>query len=487
MTDDAAGPSDRPAVAERSSSTEAVTSTGLRLGLALALVVAAQFVLQLDFSIVNVALPTIKRELNFAPADLQWIVTGYALTFGSLLLFGGRVGDLVGHRRVLLIGLGAFGITSLAAGLSPTSVALIASRFCQGASAAFVAPQALAIITDLFAEGPARTRALGIFQGATAAGASAGIVLGGILTQFIGWRSVFLVNPPIIVVLVIAIRRVLPIPARRAGARLDIAGAVLATVSIALLIFGLSQGQQHGFTSVAAATALVISVLLGVSFVLVERRGKAPMVPLSVLADPARRAALSAMLLLGAIVAGYVYFTSLYLQDVLHLSPLQTGLALIPATGTVMVTATQITRRVLPRFGVRKILLAGLTITGLGQIWLFTISNTGSYQVNVLGGIVITAFGMGLAFPTASVAVTSGVGPGERGLAGGLFVTAQQVGQAIGLAALATIAAARTSADHGSLVSGYKASFLVAIGIAVVAVLIVAIQMRVRNVQKGAP
>src|ERR1700722_18131100 len=203
------------------------SSTGLRLGLALGLVVAAQFVLQLDFSIVNVALPTIKRELDFAPAELQWIVTGYALTFGSLLLFGGRVGDLAGHRRVLLVGLAAFGVTSLAAGLAPTSLALILARFFQGASAAFVAPQALAIITDLFSEGPARTRALGTFKGATAAGASAGIVLGGILTEFIGWRAVFLVNPPIIVVLTIAIRRVLPTQARLVGARLDIAGAVL--------------------------------------------------------------------------------------------------------------------------------------------------------------------------------------------------------------------------------------------------------------------
>jgi EmrB/QacA subfamily drug resistance transporter len=482
MVDDTAGPPGEPDSAV-SSSTSGVTAP--RAGLALGLVVAAQFVLQLDFSIVNVALPTITRELDFAPAELQWIVTGYALTFGSLLLFGGRVGDLVGHRRVLLIGLAAFGITSLAAGLSPTSLALIASRFCQGASAAFVAPQALAIITDLFAEGPSRTRALGIFQGATAAGASAGIVLGGILTQFIGWRSVFLVNPPIIVVLVIATRRVLPNPARLPGARLDIAGAVLATTSIALLIFGLSQGQQHGFTSTAAVTALFLSVLLGVIFVLVEKRGKAPMVPLPVLADPARRAALSTMLLLGAVVAGYVYFTSLYLQDVLHFSPLQTGLALIPATGTVMVTATQLTRRVLPRFGVRKILLAGLTFTGLGQVWLFTISDTGSYQLNVLGGIMITAFGMGLVFPTASVAVTSGVGPSERGLAGGLFVTAQQVGQAIGLAALATIAAARTDADHNSLVSGYKASFLAAIVISVVAILLVSVQMRARNMTTG--
>ncbi|HEX3964149.1 MAG TPA: MFS transporter [Trebonia sp.] len=460
-------------------------STILRLGMALGLVVAAQFVLQLDFSIVNVALPTIKRELHFAPADLQWIVTGYALTFGSLLLFGGRVGDLAGHRRVLVIGLSAFGVASLAAGLSPTSLALIISRLLQGASAAFVAPPALAIITDLYSEGPARARALGIFQGATAAGASAGIVLGGLLTEFIGWRGIFLVNPPIIIVLVIAIRRVLPVQARRPGARLDIAGAVLATASIAFFIFGLSQGQQHGFTSPAAVAALALAVVLGVTFVVAEQRGKAPMVPLTVLADPARRAALSTMLLIGAVVAGYVYFTSLYLQDVLGLSPLQTGLALIPSTATVLVTATVITRRALARFGVRKLLLAGFTIVGLGQLWLFTISNTGSYQLNVLGGMLLTAFGMGLAFPTASIAVTSGIRAGERGLAGGLFVTSQQVGQAIGLAALATIAAARTNADHGSLVSGYKASFLAATGMALVAVLIVAIQMRTRSAAAG--
>src|SRR5271154_375454 len=286
---DTARPSHKATAAMPASSADAGASTVLRLGMALGLVVAAQFVLQLDFSIVNVALPTIKRELHFAPADLRWIVTGYALTFGSLLLFGGRVGDLAGHRRVLLVGLTAFGVASLAAGLSPTSLALVISRFLQGASAAFVAPQALAIITDLYSEGPARTRALGIFQGATAAGASAGIVLGGILTEFVGWRSVFLVNPPVIVVLVIAIRRVLPTQTRRAGPRLDVAGAVLATASIALLIFGLSQGQQHGFTNGGALSALVLAVVLGVIFVIVEKRSKAPMVPLRVLADPARR------------------------------------------------------------------------------------------------------------------------------------------------------------------------------------------------------
>jgi MFS family permease len=178
-------------------------------------------------------------------------------------------------------------------------------------------------------------------------------------------------------------------------------------------------------------------------------------------------------------------FTSLYNQDVLHFSPLQAGLAFIPATATVMLTATQLTRRILPRFGVRRILLTGLSITGLGQVWLHMISNTGSYQVNVLGGIMLTAFGMGLTFPTISVAVTAGIGAGERGLAGGLFVTAQQVGNAIGLAALATIAAAVTNAHHGSLVSGYKAAFLVSIGLSGAAVIIVAVHMRTRAAPKG--
>jgi EmrB/QacA subfamily drug resistance transporter len=468
-------------------SSGAGTSTVVRLGWALGLVVAAQFVLQLDSSIVNIALPTIKRELHFAVADLQWIVTGYALGFGSLLLLGGRVGDRVGHRRVLLIGLTVFAVTSLVAGFAPVPIVLIVSRFCQGASGAFVAPQALAIITELFAEGPPRTKALGVFAGVTAAGASAGVVLGGICTEFISWRAVFLVNPPIIVVLVIAIRRVVPAHARRASARLDVAGPALATASIALLIFGLSQAQQYGFANAYALAALALAVVLGVTFVVTQRHRKAPMVPVQLLADPARRAALGATLLFGAVVVGYVYFTSLYNQDVLGFSPLEAGLAFIPATGMVMLISTQLTRRVLPRFGVRKILLTGLTITGLGQVWLSSISSTGSYQMNVLGGILLTAFGMGLVFPTISVAVTSGVGPGERGLAGGLYVTAQQVGVAVGLAALATIAAAQTNAHHGSLAIGYQTAFRVSMGLSVVAVLIVAIQMRARTAATGGP
>ncbi len=385
-----------------------------------------------------------------------------------------------------MTGLVLFGVTSLSAGLAQSSTSLIVSRFAQGASAAMVAPMALASVTDLYAEGPARVRALGIFQGATAAGASAGIVLGGILTQYVGWRSIFLVNPPIIAVLVVAMIRVLPRRDRgRQASRLDVPGAVLATVSIASLIFGLSQGQQHGFATPLAIAAFALTIVLTAAFVVVQRRSPAPMVPLSVLADPTRRVALIVMALMGAVVAGYVYFNSLYLQKVLHFSPLLTGLALIPSTATVLVVSVVLTRRLLARFGTRPLLLAGLLAAGIGQLWLSRIDVGGSYAVNVLGGLVLTAFGIGLVFPTASVAVTARMGPNERGLAGGLFATSQQVGQAVGLAALATIAAASTAGAHGSLVRGYQVSFLVSAGIVAVALATVLLDRRIPRPRPG--
>jgi MFS family permease len=467
---------------------------GRRLGLGLFLVSAAQFTLQLDFSIVNVALATIQREFGVSAVDLQWIVTGYALPFGALLLLGGRLGDLTGHRRLLVSGLGLFGVTSLLAGLAPDSGVLIAARFAQGASAALVAPMALAAITDLFPDGPGRARALGIFQGATAAGASAGIVLGGILTQYAGWRAIFLVNPPVIAVLAGAMLRLLPREQGRRRARaaadgaagprggLDVAGAVLVTASVAALIYGLSQGQQRGFAAPATVTALAAAVVLAVAFVIAERRVAAPMVPVRVLAGRARRAALGAMFLVASVVVGYVYFVTLYLQEVLHFSALRAGLGLLPSTLTVLVTSTWLARRLVARFGTRAVLATGLVSVGLGQLWLSQLSVSGSYALNVLPGVVLTSFGMGLLFPTIAVAVTAGVEPGDRGLAGGLLAAAQQVGMAVGLALLATVAAARSRAVTGSaavaLVSGYRLSFLVAAGIVAVALAVVLLLLR---------
>jgi MFS family permease len=446
-------------------------------GMQMALICAAQFVLQLDFSIVNVALPTIQAELHMAAAELQWIVTGYALTFGALLLAGGRLADLLGRRRLLVIGLIIFGVASLSAGLAQWPVMLIISRLVQGAAGALISPAALSLLTTTNAEGPARTRALAIWQATTAAGATAGIVAGGLLTQYLGWRAVFLVNPPVILVMLALVRR---LPAARAtgGQRPDPLGAGLITAAIASLIFGLSHGQQHGFSSIATIAALAAAVLLGVCFCWAELRVAAPMLPLALFSAPSRRAAVAAMLMIGAVLAGYVYFVSLYLQKVLHFSPLETGGALVPATLTIVAVSTLGTRRLLARLPAWQVLLGGLLCLGGGQLWLAQVSGTSTYPVAVLPGLILTSLGIGLALPTASVAITSGVASRDQGLAGALFTTSQQTGAAIGLAVLATAAAARTAAAHGSLVAGYKLSFYLAAAIVAAAAVIVIWVMR---------
>ena len=455
-----------------------------RTGAALALICAAQFVLQLDFSIVNVALPAIQHKLAIAPAELQWLVTGYALTFGSLLLVGGRIADLVGRRRLLTAGLLLFALASLGAGLAQSSVMLIIARIVQGAAGAMVSPAALSLLTTTYHEGPERNRALGIWQATTAGGATAGILVGGVLTQLLGWRAIFLVNPLLIAPMLVGIQRSVPPGAAARGRRLDVRGAALVTASVATLIFGVSHGQQHGFTSSATLIAVTASVVLAIAFVITERIVTAPMLPLSILASATRRAAVEAMLLTGAIVAAYVYFISLFLQRVKHFTPIETGLALVPSTATVAITATFISRRALARFGVKAVLIVGLSTIAVGQLWLSRIAVDTGYAVAVLPGQIVTAFGMGLTFPTASVAITSGVAKRDQGLAGGLFVSAQQIGSAVGLAALAAIAASHTVHAHGSLTAGYRLSFLIATAVALLALALVAVQIRSADCQE---
>jgi EmrB/QacA subfamily drug resistance transporter len=452
-------------------------------GLAMTVICAAQFVLQLDFSIVNVALPTIQRQLSMPAAQLQWIVTGYALTFGSLLLAGGRLADILGRRRLLAAGLVLFALASLACGLAQSPLMLIVARIIQGAAGAMVSPAALSLLTTMNAEGPARNRALSIWQATTAAGATAGIIAGGLLTQYLGWRAVFLVNPPLIALMLALVPRLSA--ARPAGGqRVDVPGAVLVTAAIAALIFGLSSGQQHGFTAVPTIAALAAALVLGVGFVRAEQTAASPMVPLAIVAAPTRRAALAAMLLIGAVLAGYVYFVSLYLQKVQGFSPLATGLALIPSTAIVVLTSTLGTRRLLARFTIKQVLLAGLAAMAAGQLWLAQISAGASYAAAVLPGLLLTALGIGLALPSASIAITSGVQPRDQGLAGALFTSGQQVGAAVGLAILATAAATRTAHAAGSLAAGYRLSFLIAAGLAVLAAVIVAVQLRSRACQQ---
>jgi EmrB/QacA subfamily drug resistance transporter len=445
----------------------------------MALICSAQFVLQLDFSIVNVALPTIEADLHMAAAQLQWVVTGYALTFGSLLLAGGRLADLLGRRRMLACGLVLFALASLAAGLAQWPAMLIAARLIQGAAGAMVSPAALSLLTTSNPEGPARTRALAIWQATTAAGATAGIVAGGVLTQYLGWRAVFLVNPPLIVIM-LALIRLLPAAAPAGGNRLDYRGALLVTAAIASLIFGLSHGQQYGFSAPVTIGALVAAALLGAAFVGVELTVPAPMLPLAIFSARPRRVAVVAMLMIGAVLAGYVYFVSLFLQKVLHFTPLLTGVSLVPSTLTVVAMSTLGTRRLLARFAAWQVLLAGLGCLTAGQLWLAQVSASASYAGVVLPGLLLTSLGIGLALPTTAIAITSGVRREDQGLAGALFTTSQQAGAAVGLAVLATAAAARTAHAAGSLVAGYRLSFDIAACIMLLAGLVVGTLMHPR-------
>jgi EmrB/QacA subfamily drug resistance transporter len=443
---------------------------------ALALVCAAQFALQLDFSIVNVAIPSVQRQLHFAPSELQWVVTGYALTFGSLLLVGGRAADIVGRRRLLVIGLSLFALASLAAGLAQSALMLIFARLLQGAAGAMISPAALSTLTTMNPQGPARNRALAIWQAATAAGATTGIIAGGLLTQAFGWRAIFLVNPPLIAVMLAFVARWVPAGSATVAQRIDIAGAGLATAALGAVIFGLSHVAHDGFGAAVTLGPLLAGAALGVAFVLVERRVAAPMLPLSIFASRTRSAACLTMLLIGGVTASYVYFVSLYLQRVARLSPIVTGLALVPATVTVVLTSTLLTRRLLSRLSVKTLLLAGLGCLTTGQLWLSQVTAGASYATAVLPALILNALGIALVFPTVSVAVTAGVAAERQGTAGALFTTSQQAGAAVGLAVLAMAAATRTAhATQHSLTAGYRFAFLLAAGFAVLAMVAVTV------------
>jgi EmrB/QacA subfamily drug resistance transporter len=462
---------------------EAISADDARSGQpgpGLLLICAAQFILQLDFSIVNVALPTIQADLHMAAAQLQWVVTGYAVTFGSLLLVGGRLADRLGRRRMLVRGLIIFAVASVACGLAQWPLMLIGSRIVQGAAGAIVSPAALSLLAVTNPEGPSRNRALTLWQASTATGATAGIVAGGLLTQYLGWRAIFLVNPPVIAVILALVRR-LPEPASEHGARLDYRGAALVTAAIASLILALSNGQQHGFTAPLTIGALAAAVVLAAGFVRTELTSAAPMLPPAIFAPPARRGAATAMVMIGAVLAGYVYFVSLFLQRVLHFSPLMTGAALVPSTLTVVAMSTLGTRRLLSRFPVWLVLLGGLACLEAGQVCLAQVSPSATYWTVVLPGLLLTSLGIGLALPTASIAITSGVSRQDQGLAGALFTTSQQAGAAVGLAVLATAAAARTAHSHGSLVAGYRLAFVIGAFIVLAAGIVVASLMHPRG------
>ncbi|RZQ61565.1 DHA2 family efflux MFS transporter permease subunit [Amycolatopsis suaedae] len=415
---------------------------GDRRGVVLALACAAQFMVVLDISVVNVALPSIQRSLGFGDAVQQWVVNAYALTFAGLLLLGGRLADLYGHRRVFLTGLALFSGASLAGGLAGTAELLVAARAVQGIGAAVLAPATLTVLTGTFAEGPRRTRALAMWTAVGVAGGTAGNLLGGILTEYLSWRSILLINVPVGAVALLLAPRHLAGHHRPAGRpRLDVTGAVLATLGLSALTFGIARSHTSGWAAPATVAALAVAAAALAAFVVVEARFAAvPVIPPRLFRARAISIGNLAMLLAGACLNPMWFFLTLAMQNVLHYSPLQTGLAFLPHTVVTIVVAARVTPWLMRHVGSRTLVALGSLLAAAGFAWQAQLTPDSGYLTGILGPAIVFSLGGGLLNTPLTTLVTSGVGPGDGGAASGLMNTTKQVGGAVGLAALVTLA-----------------------------------------------
>ena len=422
---------------------------GKHLGVALAVISAAQLMIILDATIVNVALPTIHKDLHFSTGNLEWLITAYSLTFGGLLLFGGRTGDLYGKRRMFMFGIALFSISSLLGGLATNDVWLIITRGFQGVGAAVASPTALSLIATNFAEGRERNHAMGVYAAMSGGGGAVGLLLGGILTDLVSWRWIFFVNVPIGALVLFLAPRALNESETTSG-RLDVPGALTATGGMLSLVYGVSNASSHSWTSPSTLVPLVVAAVLLLSFGLIETRTPKPLMPLRIFADRNRSGAYAVMLCIGTAVFSMFFFLTQFLQNILGWSPLKTGVGFLPMTAGIVVAAT-ISSRLVGRIGIRLPLLIGPAGAVIGLVLLTRLRVTSGY-VDLIGPLVIIALGMGTAFVPLTLTAVSGVKPHETGLASALLNTAQQVGGALGLAILATIAIDATKSRIQDLV-----------------------------------
>jgi len=488
-----------------------------RLGLALLVIATAQLMVVLDAAIVNVALPHIQRALGFSGNGLEWVVTAYAVTFGGLLLLGGRSGDLLGRRRIFIAGLLLFSAASLLGGFATSQAWLLTARAVQGVGGAMVAPTALALIATTFPEGAPRNRALGVYAAMSGGGAAVGLVLGGLLTSYLSWRWTLFVNVPIGIVVAALAPYVLSESSRQRG-RFDLPGAITGTGGVALLVYGLSNATtgQDGIShwgDTKVIVSLIAAALLLAGFALIEWRSRHALMPLRVLADRNRSGAYLTMLALATAMFGIFFFLTIFLQNVLGYSPLKAGLAALPFAA-VIVVMSGIVSQVVGRTGARPLMLAGAAITAGGMYWFSHISEHSTYLSSLLGPMLVTSAGLGLLFVPISMVALTRVRAEDSGVASSLLNTGQQVGGAIGLAALGTVTwtavsnsvkhqvaqaaaaaahaghplpAARPGASvpaavlHQALATGISRGFLVAAGIAVVALVVAVAMIRVRR------
>jgi EmrB/QacA subfamily drug resistance transporter len=448
-----------------------------RKGIALLLLCAVQFMVVLDIAIVNVALPTIKTALDFKETDLQWVINAYTLTFGGLLLLGGRAADLLGRRRMFLIGLALFSGASLACGLSTSETMLIAARAVQGVGAAIISPAALSILMTTFREGAERNKALGIWGAIAGTGGAAGVLLGGVLTDQLNWSWIFYINVPV-GALVIALGPIFLRESRvQAGRRsFDLVGAVLVTSGLSLLVYALVQTVDHSWTSPRTIAMFVGAAALLAGFVATEARSQAPLMPLRIFRNRSLAGANVVGLMLGASIFSMFFLLTLYMQQVLHYSALKTGVGYLLVSSVIIVSAGA-SQALVNRIGVRTVLATGMALTAVGLVYFSQVSVGGSYLVDLAPGFILTGVGLGFSFVPVTIAALVGVEMAEAGIASGIINTSQQVGGALGTAILSTVAFTRvtdylqshapsqTALLHAD-VSGFGVAFLVGAALA---------------------
>ncbi len=487
-----------------------------RLGLALAVIATAQLMVVLDATIVNVALPHIQTALGFSGTGLEWVVNAYALAFGGLLLLGGRTGDLLGRRRVFIAGILIFSLASLLGGFATGQVWLLSARVLQGVGGAFAAPTALSLIAVTFPEGPPRNRAMGVYAAMSVAGGAVGLIAGGLLVQFASWRWVFFVNVPIGLVVAFLAARVLPESERRRG-QFDLPGAITGSLGLALLVYGLSEAatSQNGVShwgDTKVIVSLVAAVVLLVTFGFIEVRSRSALVPIRVLRNRNRTGAYLISLCIGTALFGMFFFLTLFVQTVWGYDALRTGISYLPMVATIMV-ASGVASQLVNRIGARPLMIAGAILGTGGMIWLSRITEHSTYAGGLLGPMMLTAFGMGLLFVPISLVALTKVAENDTGVASSLLNVGQQVGGALGLAVLGTVAwsavssslhsqaaaaaaaakntavhlspaqaaAAAKAASNHALAHGFSQGYVVSAGIMLIALVIAVVMIRVKR------
>jgi len=452
------------------------TSPKINRWRAFALLGVAYFITTIDLTIVNVSLPTIGRQLHFSATSLQWVATAYALTLGGFLLLGGRAADLLGRRRILMLGLGVFTTASLGCAVATSETLLIAMRAIQGLGAAIMLPAALSIVMNMFEEGAERNKALGIWGGLGAGGGTVGLIAGGLITRYLGWQYIFYLNVPIGVTALLLAPRIVPdsriVATRR---RFDLAGAIAGTGGLVLLVDAISQAPQYGWGAIRTVVLLAASLGVLLAFLVIESRTKDPVLPLSIFRVRTLAGANVAGLLLGGSFFAFVFAGTLYMQEVLHYSALQTGVAWLAASVTSMAMAG-VSQLLVTRIGPKIVMAIGMTLIGSGVMWATQVPVHGHFLANLVGPFVIAGAGTAFSFIPISVAALQGVAEHQSGLASGLLNTSTQFGAAIGIAVASSVAASHTGALlHAgeaapvALTGGFQAAFLVLGSIALIA------------------